>query len=139
MMDQQAQAALPVEALVSGAELLSKVAASIGASDLSLHALEILLRVAAADENGEPLDSAHLATIMNLPPSTVSRNIASLGKFHRGRPGMRLLEANPLPTNRRRKPIRLTRKGRMVLALIGEQLVQAGLRRQHDAPAPPAL
>ena len=53
-----------------------------------------------------------LANRLNTTPASASRNVAALGKVHRlGKEGYGLLEAYEDPGNRRRKRVRLTRRG----------------------------
>ena len=91
---------------------------AFGTSEISLHAVEVFLRVARSDLAGNPLNSREIAAATGLSTSAVSRNIACLGDWHRQNPGLGLVEAKPQLADRRCKPVRLTTKGRLLCALI---------------------
>lgn len=56
---------------------------------------------------------AGIAEALNLAQSSVSRNVSALSAIHRNRrPGMGLVETVIDPSERRRRIIRLTRKGK---------------------------
>lgn len=60
---------------------------------------------------------------VGISQSSVSRNTAALGEWHRfGKPGLNLIEAVPDPRERRRKIHFLTIKGRRMAALVVEAL-----------------
>lgn len=95
------------------------LAEAFGDATLPIHSLLLFLRVAEADLKGEPLEGRDLAKKMKLSTSAISRNVASLGEWHRHqRPGMGLIQAVPDLMDRRRKPITLTKKGHQVISLI---------------------
>lgn len=99
---------------------LKGVGEAFGTSEISLHAVEIFLRVARSDIAGAPLTSKEIAKITGLSTSAISRNIAYLGDWNRNKtPGLGLVEAKPQPFDRRSKPVRLTAKGRLMANLIG--------------------
>lgn len=102
-----------------GAKWLHEVSKLFGTSALNLHMVEIFLRVAQADRSKELLDSSKLARLTGVSISTVSRNIGRLGTWARnGTRGMGLISALPDNPDRRRKPLRLTPKGRQLLRML---------------------
>ena len=102
-----------------GAQWLSDIGELFGTSELNLHTVVIFLRAAHADRLGQPLESWELARLIGKASSTVSRNLGVLGDWSRKRqPGMGLITAQPDAMDRRRKPIRLTPKGRQLLRMI---------------------
>jgi DNA-binding MarR family transcriptional regulator len=66
-----------------------------------------------------------LSERIGVSQSTTSRNVAMLGEINRRHePGHGLLVAREDPTERRRKIVELTAKGRLVVASIAEHLAQ---------------
>lgn len=69
------------------------------------------------------ITSAEIADRVGVSQSSVSRNTAALGKWHRfGDPGLDLVEAHEDPRERRRKVHFLTPKGRSRIIEVLEQL-----------------
>jgi DNA-binding MarR family transcriptional regulator len=66
-----------------------------------------------AHENG--INMAKIGEITGLGQSSCSRNVAALSKFNRlNKPGLGLVKASEDPTERRRKIVTLTPKGKQV-------------------------
>jgi DNA-binding MarR family transcriptional regulator len=66
---------------------------------------------------------AGIAEALNLAQSSVSRNVSALSAVHRNRrPGMGLVETVIDPLERRRRIIRLTRKGREFVRDLEEMM-----------------
>jgi DNA-binding MarR family transcriptional regulator len=88
-------------------------------AEMQAQQMQVFLAVAANPDRT-------LTDICNLtghPSSTVSRNVAALGKTHRGgQPGLELVSAIEDPTDRRHKRLRLTPKGQLVMNAIGALL-----------------
>jgi DNA-binding MarR family transcriptional regulator len=102
-----------------GAQWLNDIGELFGTSELNLHTVAIFLRIAHADRLGQPLESHELARITSKSTSTVSRNVGLLGDWRRqNQHGMGLITAQPDNVDRRRKPIRLTSKGKQLLRMI---------------------
>tara|TARA_Y100001938_G_C7959604_1_gene363591 strand:+ start:435 stop:797 length:363 start_codon:yes stop_codon:yes gene_type:complete len=92
--------------LLRQVELLRTIDPEIQAQTISL-----LLNVAMKDP--EPIAMQELAERTGTAQSSVSRNCAMLGKYHRrGQAGHGLLDAYEDPMNRRVKLVQLTTKGR---------------------------
>lgn len=82
--------------------------------DMPWHQGLIFLIIANADPE-EGITQGELGRMTGLSSSSVSRNIASLGEWHRlQRPGLQLIETREDLRDRRRKPIYPTAKGREV-------------------------
>lgn len=77
----------------------------------------VLLTVALYDKEG--IDSRELARLCGLTPALVSRNLGELGEWSRlQRPGLGLVETSTDYADRRRKPVKLTAKGRKLMDKI---------------------
>lgn len=77
-------------------KLIKRIGVATGNKDLSMHALNVLFLAAQADLRGEPLESREIAKAAGISTSAVSRQVASLGDWHRSqRPGLGLLEMKP--------------------------------------------
>ena len=64
----------------------------------------------------EGMSQTEIMARIGLSTSGLSRNVASLGDYHRGgQPGYNFIEAKTDPTERRRKPLTITGKGRSFL------------------------
>lgn len=80
--------------------------------------LQVLLYVA-AHEGAEGVPMQDLAKAVGVAQSSVSRNVAALSEWNRHhRPGYGLVEYGEDPFNRRRKLVRLTRKGRALIRRV---------------------
>ena len=100
-------------------DLMTAIGRETGHEDISLHQIKTLLYAALRDEQDAPAESREIAKVLGLSTSGMSRSIASLGDYGRGkRPGLGLLSANPDLSDRRRKPVMLTRKGRKAINAI---------------------
>ncbi len=100
-------------------DLMTAIGRETGHGDISLHQIKTLLYAALRDKQDDPAESREIAKVLGLSTSGMSRSIASLGDYGRGkRPGLGLLSANPDLADRRRKPVMLTRKGRQVIRKI---------------------
>ena len=74
-------------------------------------------------KGGDPLDLKELGQIIKAPSSTMSRHLQAFSKVNRmGKPGLDLVEDVTDYQDRRRKVMRLTTKGKRVLAKIQEKL-----------------
>lgn len=74
------------------------------------------LCVARAEEVGEELEVFEVGRRINLSSAAISRNLAAIGDWHRlQRPGLKLVTLKPMMSDRRRKIVHLTKKGRDVL------------------------
>lgn len=101
------------------ADTVDRIGTETGHGDISLHQIKTLLFVARRDLAGQPADQREIADGLRLSTSGVSRAIASLGHYGRGdRSGLGLVETKPSLSDRRRKPVVLTRKGLSVLSKI---------------------
>lgn len=81
----------------------------------------VFLTVALAGDEG--IDMVDLGREVALSKSAVSRNVGALGEWHRmGRPGLGLVETFTDYEDRRRKPVRLTAKGKAALRKILNRL-----------------
>ena len=77
----------------------------------------------AQGSDGEGRSMQELAQRADLAQSSISRNVAALGKWHRlQKPGLNLVETFEDPRDRRRKPVYLTAKGRNVIHKITKKL-----------------
>lgn len=104
-------------------KLMEAIGNETGHEDISLHQIKVLLYVALRDAQDNPADSREVAKELGLSTSGVSRAVASLGEYGRGaRAGLGLIEAKPDITDRRRKPVMLSRKG---LKVVGNILKEA--------------
>ncbi|MFG1488107.1 MarR family transcriptional regulator [Oceanospirillum sp. HFRX-1_2] len=71
--------------------------------------------------NEEGITMKRLSEKLGISQSSVSRNVAALSKTHRlNKPGYDLLYAMEDPTERRRKIVRLTPKGRLLADKIAQ-------------------
>lgn len=99
--------------------LVKLIGDEVGHPDISLNQLKVLLYVALRDSQGDPSESREIASQLELSTSGVSRALASLGQFGRGqRRGLDLILAKADLNDRRRKPVMLTPKGRLVISKI---------------------
>lgn len=99
-------------------KLMTKIGEATGHKDLSLHSINVFLQSALAVENKDPVDSRELAKLTGLSTSGVSRAVALLGDWHRGKPGLGLVSAVPDLNDRRVKPVKLTRRGEFAIDAI---------------------
>lgn len=84
-----------------------------------LHQTIILLEVALAETQGNHLEILELADKVSVSNSSISRNVAALGDWHRSqRPGLMLVKTVNEQADRRRKAITLTKKGETVVGLV---------------------
>lgn len=81
-------------------------------SDITVQQLVILLYIA---ENPD-VSIGQIVKDLDMAQSSVSRNVAVLGKFHRlGKPGLHWVEEHMDPKERRRKLQRLTPAGKKIV------------------------
>lgn len=94
------------------------VLASATTSGLPLNHVSILLRVAAAGDQG--IDAGKLAEVAGVSPASVSRTTRTLGAVHYNKrhEGFGLVEVQFDPTDNRRRVIRLTADGRALVSDI---------------------
>ena len=84
-----------------------------------LHQTIILLEVALAETQGHHLEVLELADKVSVSNSSISRNVAALGEWHRSqRPGLMLVKTINEQADRRRKAITLSKKGETVVGLV---------------------
>ncbi len=82
--------------------------------DKDMPVMQMVVLVAVALNEGKT--QGELNTALNIPTSTMSRNIASLSSVHRlGKPGLGMITWDDHPTDRRAKLLALTPKGRAFL------------------------
>lgn len=75
--------------------------------------------LAVATAKDETILMTDLLTIVGLPQSTLSKNVAYLCEWRKHEvPGMNVVETFPDPMNRRQKLVRLTPKGRLIASKI---------------------
>jgi DNA-binding MarR family transcriptional regulator len=100
----------------------------MGAYSEEIHRLMAIIEIARADDPVMPIQMLQtflavakqpgismqqLGEILRTSQASCSRNVAALGKWHKfGEPGLNLVEAVEDPTERRRKIMFLTPKGR---------------------------
>jgi DNA-binding MarR family transcriptional regulator len=83
---------------------------------MPIQQLTIFLSIASAHLSNGEADARLLGKETGLSQSSVSRNIAALGEWHRlGRPGHGLVEQRVDYEDRRRRPVVLTTKGLKVV------------------------
>lgn len=88
-----------------------------------LHQAILLLEIAYADSFNEKLEIAEMGKIVNISNSAVSRNVSALGEWHRSqRPGLMLVQTTHEMSDRRRKQVTLTAKGKTVIGLALDKL-----------------
>ena len=88
-----------------------------------LHQTIILLEVALAETRGHHLEILELADKVSVSNSSISRNVAALGEWHRSqRPGLMLVKTINEQADRRRKAITLSKKGETVVGLVLDKL-----------------
>lgn len=93
-----------------------------GTTDLPLHTYIVFLTAALADTKGDPMDGRQLAETCGLAASTISRNLGMLGEWdYKQKRGLGLVTLRAELENRRRKPVRLTAKGKRALAQLLEE------------------
>lgn len=74
----------------------------------------VFLTIAEAGDEG--IDMRQISRRVGIATSSVSRNVAALGYWHRlQRPGLGLVCTGVDPTDRRRRPVRLTNKGKALI------------------------
>lgn len=99
--------------------LLNTIGEATGHTDLTLHQAEVLTFVALREASEDPADSREIAAHLGLSTSGVSRAVASLGEHGRGaRGGLGLLTTKTDLHDRRRKWVRLSRKGQKAMEAI---------------------
>lgn len=104
-------------------QLIERIGIATGHKDISLHGLNVFVTAAQADLKGEPLESKEIAAKVGISTSAVSRQVAALGDWHASqKPGLGLLTAIPDLADRRRKPVKLTTRGRKALDSILKEL-----------------
>lgn len=104
-------------------KLMNTIGEATGHEDISLHQIKALLYVALKDSQNDPPESREVAKALGLSTSGVSRAVASLGEYGRGkRAGLGLLHASPDLQDRRRKPLMLTKRGRQVIEQITKEM-----------------
>lgn len=74
-----------------------------------------------------------LIGLLGLSGAAVSRNISMLGKGFRGEPGLELVEAYEDEMFRRRKLVRLTEKGKKLVAKVVKALNKYATEVKHVA------
>jgi DNA-binding MarR family transcriptional regulator len=91
--------------------------------ELTIDQLRIFFRVAECDFEGEPTTLTDLADHLNMVQSSASRNVASLLDIEKPRkPGACLCEQYLDNMDRRRRFLRLTTKGRRLMAKLEESM-----------------
>lgn len=99
-------------------DVARRMGTHLGGTDVPIQRAVIFLLIAAAGEEGA--ESKDLKEAAGLAASSVSRNVAALGEWPRGKKGLGLVKTRTDYTDRRRKPVVLTAKGQRVLnELIG--------------------
>ena len=101
----------------SNRAMLATLKALSDATDgaMPLHQAVVLAAVAAANKDG--IEMREIASQAGISTSSVSRNIAALGDWHRmQKPGLGLVETRMDYQDRRRKPVHLSSKGEAVWA-----------------------
>tara|TARA_B100001939_G_scaffold342295_1_gene353222 strand:- start:853 stop:1254 length:402 start_codon:yes stop_codon:yes gene_type:complete len=84
-------------------------------TNMPWHQGVIFLTVATVNQD-EGIDMKEMARVTGLSTSSVSRNIQALGEWHRlQRPGLGVVETITDWKDRRRRPVRLSHKGRRVM------------------------
>tara|TARA_R110002072_G_scaffold151470_1_gene300756 strand:- start:1404 stop:1805 length:402 start_codon:yes stop_codon:yes gene_type:complete len=115
--------------------LLKEIVAKIGEavdSNMPLHQALVLFIVATANEDG--IEMRDIARQSGLSTSSVSRNIAALGEWHRlQRPGLGLVETRTDLADRRRKPVHLTKKGEATMQSLNGLLSASVGRTMKEA------
>jgi DNA-binding MarR family transcriptional regulator len=87
--------------------------------DIPAHTVNIFLTVCMQPG----ITMKELSERLGIPQSTMSRNVSVLSRYKSfGEPGYDLLETDIDPTERRRKIVNLTHKGRLVQKAIAEIL-----------------
>lgn len=87
-------------------------------SDLQSQSIAVFLYVG-IHENKDGVPMTKIATELNIPQSSVSRNVALLSKWSWSKKeGLNLLEASEDPMERRRKLVKLTNRGKRLYATI---------------------
>ena len=92
-------------------------------AEMQAQSMAILLKVA---KHSLPLKMAEIAEELGLSQSTVSRNVAYLGDWNRHREkGHQLVEAYEDPSERRRKLVRLTPKGKRFVTSLANIVTES--------------
>jgi len=88
-----------------------------------LHQTLVFLETAYAQAKGESIEVAQIADVVDLSTSSTSRNVAALGEWHRSqRAGLQLIKTETDFSDRRRKPVVLTKKGETVVGLALDKI-----------------
>jgi DNA-binding MarR family transcriptional regulator len=88
-------------------------------AEMQAQQMAIFLAVAAQAD----LSVSEIAIVVGHSTSSVSRNVAALGKVHRkGQPGLDLLNTREDINDRRNKRVRLTPRGTRVMATLASLL-----------------
>ncbi len=124
-----------VRALSGLLTLMSRIGKETGHEDISLHQVKVLLFVALADAQDMPVDGREVSAHLGLSTSGVSRAVASLGEFGRGdRAGLKLVDTHLDLNDRRRKLLRLTRRGlEAIETIIGKEILHESLETSMNA------
>lgn len=89
-------------------------------TEMLVQTMRTFLNVAMANE---PISMQKLVINLNMPQSTLSRNVATLSAINRHREkGHELVESFEDPTDRRNKLVKLTYKGERLAARIHEKM-----------------
>jgi DNA-binding MarR family transcriptional regulator len=115
---------MPDDASVKTAKAARKIAAIVEEfrklnAEMQAQQMAIFLAVA-----GKPnCTITELSVVTGHATSSISRNVAALGKFHRkGMPGLDVMEAVEDNVDRRLKRVRLTPKGQRIMAGLLERV-----------------
>ncbi|MGY6517489.1 MAG: hypothetical protein ACXIUZ_02125 [Lysobacteraceae bacterium] len=91
----------------------------LGGIESSLVLAATLLHIAEAEARGEPMEVSQLTPLTGLSSAACSRNVGLLAEFgNNSRAGLKLIEVTPDLADRRKKRMKLTAKGKKLLASL---------------------